>query len=148
MRRGLSDQIRDVAKEKYVEPAKRSGQTEFSIAVREMLNLLERDGFPNNHTPQICSSLKTSKFLHQNGLEIIRVDGPPSGQSPTVVVSYRIVNHAAGESFSKVKDKETSDRRATRLISELKGLLKKEIAAYGGTEAFVQWIRSDDEENA
>jgi hypothetical protein len=148
MKSNRSDQIRSVAKEKYVDPAIRTGQKEFSIPVRGVLDSLLSSGFPRNHTPQICNSIQTSKFLRQNGLQIVRVDGPPSGQSPTVVVHYRIAEssaHAASPGAANVTD---AAERANRLTNRLKGLLSEELAEHGGAEAFVRWIRSDDKEAA
>lgn len=151
MKTNLSDQIRRVAKEKYVDPAIQTGQKEFSIPVRGMLDSLLSSGFPRNHTPQVCNSIQTSKFLSQNGLQIVRVDGPPSGQSPTVVVHYRIaegVVRAADHGTKNVPDQPTAAERAKRLTDGLRGLLRDEIAGHGGAEGFVRWVRSDDEEAA
>jgi hypothetical protein len=36
--------------------------------------------------------------------------------------------------------------RAYRLTESLCGLLREEIAEHGGAEAFVRWVRSDDED--
>jgi hypothetical protein len=153
MENGLSNQIRRVAKERYVDPAIRMGQSEFSIPVRGLLDSLLSSGFPRNHTPQVCNAIQTTKFLGPNGLEIDHVDGPPSGQSPTVVVHYKVVERATQAetgSPKPVRDAEVVDAaaRANRLASGLKGLLSEELAEYGGAEAFVRWIRSDDKEAA
>jgi hypothetical protein len=43
---------------------------------------------------------------------------------------------------------ETSAGRAKRLTNQLAGLLKDELAEYGGGEAFLRWIRSDEEDAA
>ena len=40
---------------------------------------------------------------------------------------------------------ETPAERAKRLTNELAGLLKDELAEYGGGEAFLRWMRSDDD---
>ena len=151
MKKGFSDQIRRVAKEKYVDPAVKSGRTEFAIPVRGMLDSLVSANFPRNHTPQICSSIQTTKFLVPNGLEIVGVDGPPSGQSTTLVVHYRITGKATdgmgkqGTNVANDVAAEDAGARAKRLVSGLKGLLKEELSEYGGAESFVQWIRSDEE---
>jgi hypothetical protein len=34
------------------------------------------------------------------------------------------------------------------LTEKLRGLLKEELAEYGGGEAFLRWIRSEDEDAA
>jgi len=41
---------------------------------------------------------------------------------------------------------ETLEAWAHRLTEKLHGLLKEEMAAYGGGEAFLRWVRSEDEE--
>jgi hypothetical protein len=41
---------------------------------------------------------------------------------------------------------ETSAERAQRLTAKLSGLLKEEMAAYGGGDAFIRWVRGHDEE--
>jgi len=51
---------------------------------------------------------------------------------------------------SSTPSEETPSARAFRLTERLRGLLKEEIAAYGGTEAFIRWVRgySEDEDAA
>ena len=41
---------------------------------------------------------------------------------------------------------ESPEERACRLTEKLRGLLKEELAEYGGAEAFVRWVRSDGDE--
>jgi hypothetical protein len=40
---------------------------------------------------------------------------------------------------------EEAEAKAERLTERLRGLLQEELAEYGGGEAFLRWIRSDDE---
>jgi hypothetical protein len=149
MKTGLSEQIRTLAKEKYVDPAVRAGRREFSIPVRGILDSLPSPGFGGNRTPQICESIRGAKFLTRNHLQLVRVDGPPSGQSSTVVVHYRLIESAVGGAGQREADVEpNAAERAHRLAKGLKGLLSEEIARRGGAEAFVRWVRSDDEEAA
>lgn len=150
MSSGLSDQIRRLAKEKYVDPAIRAGRKEFSISVRELLDLLPAE-FPRNHTPQVCSAIQTTKFLKQDDLQITRVEGPPSGMSTTVVVYYSVAGKPTRAGAQAEKGPSLSQdaaERARRLTNGLRGLLSEEIAMHGGAEAFVRWVRSDDEEAA
>lgn len=148
---GLSDQVRSVAREKYVEVARRSGRPEFSIRVRDMLDALVPLGFPGGNTPQICNALRSQKFAEENHLAIIGVDGPPSKMSTTVVVKYRFLPE--GRSAMGVRNREDivpasedAKARAKRLTNGLRGLLREELAEYGGGEEFLKWVRS--EENA
>jgi hypothetical protein len=153
MNHGLSDQVRTLARAKYVQPAILTGQEQFSIPVRALLQDLQSEGFPARNTPQVCTALQTSKFLRENGLEIECVDGPPKKMSTTVVVHYRVTKQAvrptiwqhAPEDRPVEPGPETPEEWAHRLTGKLCGLLKEELAEYGGGEAFLRWIRSEDE---
>jgi hypothetical protein len=154
MSTGLSDQVRAKAQDKYVRPAILAGKRQFSIPVRDLLEDLQTEGFPARNTPQVCSALRTLKFLRENGLEIEGVDGPPSKMSTTVVVRYRVADSGeqSGANKQGLEDKqadfqeETPEEWAHRLTGKLRGLLKEELAEYGGGEAFLRWIRSEDED--
>jgi len=41
---------------------------------------------------------------------------------------------------------ELPSEKASRLCESLRGLLKEELKEYGGGEAFIRWIRSEDED--
>jgi hypothetical protein len=147
---GLSDPVRAVARDKYVVPALRSGKRTFSIRVRSLLDELASLGFPENSTPLVCNALRSARFLGDE-LEVAEVEGPPSKLSTTVVVHYRVADAATGRLTGKEKTAGTVDspeERARRLVSGIKGLLKQELAEYGGGEAFLKWVRSEDEEAA
>ncbi|HEX4029610.1 MAG TPA: hypothetical protein VHX20_04560 [Terracidiphilus sp.] len=151
----LSDQVREMAKKRYVGPAIQSGKVQFSIRVRDLLGDLQAVGFPAGHTPQICSALQTAKFLRENGLEIESIEGPPSKMSPTVVFRYHVAKNIVQPEFAEAPATgaaktapETPEDRAYRLAAKLRGLLKEELAQYGGGEAFIRWVRGYDEENA
>lgn len=142
-------------KKKDVAPALQAGNVQFSIAVRDLLNDLQAEGFPGGHTPQVCSALQTAKFLRENGLSIEAVIGPPSKMSPTVVVRYRVTSAGqpsdpakAKDNASKSAENESPEARALRLTERIRGLLKEELAEYGGGEAFIRWVRGYDEEDA
>jgi hypothetical protein len=149
--KGLSDRVRSLVTEKYVLPALRAGEIRFRIGVKDVLNdFSEKGDFPRFRTPVICQALLGDKLLTQNGLEIESVDGPPSKQSRSVVVHYRVV---ASGNVSEVGNftppvLETAEQRAFRLTERIRGLMKDEIAAHGGTEGFIRWVRSDEEEDA
>jgi hypothetical protein len=151
---GLSDQIRAVARAKFVYPATLAGKREFSIPVRDLLAELQTGGFPARNTPQVCSALQTAKFLRENGLVIDSIDGPPSKMSTTVVVRYRMADSEArtateARSCGEIAPQdETPSERAYRLTEKMRGLLKDELAEYGGGEAFLRWVRGYDEEEA
>lgn len=148
---GLSNKIRALAQAKYVEPALKAGNDKFSIRVRDLLNDLQMEGFPGGHTPQVCSALQTAKFLRDNGIQIEAIEGPPSKMSPTVVVRYRVASLKQRQPLeSRVEQTNVEDpaARALRLSEKLRGILKDELAEYGGGEAFLRWIRSENEHAA
>ncbi|MFZ1086753.1 MAG: hypothetical protein WAN35_17460 [Terracidiphilus sp.] len=156
MNYGLSDQVRAHAKARFVDPAILAGMKQFSITVKGMMKELEAEGFPKNHARQFCAALTSDKFLRANGLEIEGIDGPPSKESPTVVVRYRVVNTSM-RPISREDSltgggidlrAETPSERAFRLTQKLRGLMKEELAEYGGGEAFLRWVRGYDEEEA
>jgi hypothetical protein len=103
---------------------------------------LEAEGFPTNHPRQFCKALQKKAFLEEKGLILDHVDGPPSGTSTTVVLHFSLSNDAG---FLAV---ETPEARAKRVVDGLCGILKDEIASYGGTEAFMRWVRSEEDEAA
>ena len=143
---GQADWIRSLVAERYVAPVRRAGSRQLSIRVRDVLGDVAKENFPRGRTPLICEVLQGKKFLAQQGLEIESVEGPPSKQSPTVVVHYRVVG--AGETPSEPGAlSETPKERAHRLTGKLFGLLKDEIAEFGGAEGFMRWVRSEDEED-
>jgi hypothetical protein len=150
-----SDQVRAVAGAKFVRPALAAGKVRFSVAVKDVLKDLVADGFPPANTPQVCSALRAKEFLREQGIEIESVDGPPSKMSTTVVYHYRVVNPQTDSASSQTEAKKTSesvgenpDARIERLVNGLRGLLKDEMAAYGGAEGFIRWVRGYDEEDA
>lgn len=154
MRAGSSERVRQFAAEKYVQPAMRAGKKRFSIAVKDLIKDLIADGFPPGNTPQVCTALRKKGFLQDHGLEIEGIDGPPSKMSTTVVFRYRVAaadaQKATGEKPSREAMKpveENPDARARRLAGMLRGLLKDELAEYGGGEAFLRWVRGYDEED-
>lgn len=153
MSTGLSDRIRAMAEIKYVKPALMEGKTEFPIRVRDIIGDLQKEGLGAGHTPQICSALKTGKFLRDTGLEITKIEGPPKLVSPTVVVWYRRSAKSGSQAImntpvNSTDGVEEAAKRAVRLSEKMHGLLKEELAEYGGGEAFLRWIRSEDEDAA
>lgn len=146
-----SDRVRGIVLERYVRPALDAGKTHLSIRVRDVLKDAEAsDDFPRGRTPLICNVLQSNKLLRETGLEIEGVDGPPSKQSRTVVVHYRLSEPDTSTLQSpglKVSDglRETPAERAKRVTDKLRGLLKNELAEFGGAEGFIRWTRHDEE---
>jgi|SRR6185437_10942918 len=157
MNMNMSDRVRDLVRTKYVKPALRAGKQRFSVAVRDLIPELVAHGFPAGNTPQVCTAPRKESFLREEGIEIESIEGPPSKMSTSVVFHFRVAgrgtNVAAGPASEPATsadstDHETAEHRAQRLSEKLRGLLKKELAEYGGGEAFLRWVRGYDEEDA
>ena len=150
-----SDRVREIVLNQYVRPVVESGETRFSVRARDVLKCAEAgEGFPRGRTPLICNVLQSQKLLRAGGLEIEGIDGPPSRQSRTVVVHYRVVGpgtadvHIANSGVVAKADRETPEEWALRLTDKIRGLMKDEIASHGGTEGYMRWVRSEDDEDA
>ena len=155
MASGSSDHVRSVALEKYIRPAKLEGKTHFSVAVKDLMKDLLPQGFPPGNYPQICTAIRAGKFLREQGLAIEGIDGPPKGLSPTVVVRYRLIpgdspaqSQKSGQPIQRAGSDlvETPAVRAHRALESLRGMLKDELAEYGGGKAFIRWMRSEEDE--
>lgn len=80
----ISDQIREHVRRKHVEVARRANQSQFEVRA----GTVERELGMTNRTPQVCSALRSRKFLEANGLTLVRQDGPPSGMSTSVTFTF------------------------------------------------------------
>lgn len=144
----LSDLVRAYARQVYVDPAKKDRRRKFPIPVKELHEtLVANHGFPRQNVPQVCSALRSKKFLRQLGLEIERVDGPPSKTSTTVVFHYRFRDEPPGDQGDRGQSptEPGEERSPQAALARMRGLMREEFAAYGGGEAFLKWLRTDPE---
>src|ERR1022692_4486523 len=82
----LADQIRRHAREKIVQPARRRGDLVLKVVAGDVHHDLKLHG----RAPAVCSALASRRFLEENSLILEGRQGPPSGQSTTVVFTYRL----------------------------------------------------------
>jgi hypothetical protein len=144
-----SELIRIRAWERYIKPQIQNGLRDIQVQVKPLMKELESEGFPANHPRQFCKALQKKAFLKEKGLALQQIQGPPSGTSTTVVLHYKVIGAEAGGVLAPFSNHgETPQQRAFRLTEKLRGLMKNEIAAHGGTEGFMRWVRSDDDETA
>jgi hypothetical protein len=141
----LHQSIRELARE-YVSDARRRKQPEFAISVRELMGRAKDAGISTaGRTPAFCNAIQTKEFLHSDAadeaLEVVRVDGPQSKLSTTVVVHYRFrraADPAAGSDGSgRVIDPDNDP--LLRLRGVLKGAMRE------GAAAFLHELRRDKE---
>jgi hypothetical protein len=119
-----SDDVRAHGELKYVRPARARGKKRFAIVVGEVHKALHLQ----NRVPLVCAALKSEKFLRQNGIRLIDVSGPPSGQSTTVTLTYEF------------EHPESSGHWDALLNS--RGMLRDLFGSLGGGEQFIRAERA------
>jgi hypothetical protein len=117
-----------LGREKYVIPARSRNENQFSIRAGDVVRELTLSG-----VNQVCSALKTQKFLQDNNLRLVESSGPPSGQSTTVTYTYEFVD---GERDDKGADRQDAWNR-------LRGALKDVFAELGGGENYLRNERAN-----
>ncbi len=120
-----ADKIRLHGREKYVLPARARKETRFSIRVGDVV----RDLKLSDHTPAVCSALKTREFLRENGLRLVEWSGPPSGKSTTVTYTYEFLDAQPSPSGPDAWER-------------LRGALKDVFLELGGGEAYLRAERA------
>src|SRR5579859_3698274 len=137
----LHEQIRKLAEREFVARSRSAGNTEFAIAVRDLMAKAQAAGISTSgRTPAFCNAIRTLDFLDENGLEVSGVEGPQSKLSTTVVVHYRFrgVPHSPAR-LAHQPPVTASDDPLMRLRGVLKGAMRE------GAAAFLQELRRDRE---
>ena len=117
-----SDKVRQFVVEHYVRPAHRRGDTSFTVVVGDVHRTL---GF-RNRVPLVCSALKSNKFLQENRVLLKHTEGPPSGISTSVTLTYEF------------EDRDVAGVKPPNPLWELLGKGKEMFQRLGGGEAFIQ----------
>ncbi len=94
-----SDLVREHVEQRAVKPARNAGKMEFSVVAGEVHKAL---GF-SNQVPLVCQALRSKKLLQANNIVIQSETGPPSGQSTTMVFTYRFVNPPTGPTQQELR---------------------------------------------
>lgn len=80
----LSDRIREHVVRSVIAPACQRG----AVRVRVRVSDVEREMGLKQRAPTVCRALQKRTFLRDQGMTVEQVEGPPSGLSPRVVVTY------------------------------------------------------------
>lgn len=142
VRQTYSEPIRQMAVDHFIRPARQAGKREFTISVRQLMDLFSEE-FRFNRQGQFCSALVKRTFLDENGLELVGTAGPSSSRSTTVTHSYRF-RGGPEEPVPQPMTRAQAEAEAHRLVNGLRGLMKNDFAQFGGGEAFLRWVRSDE----
>jgi hypothetical protein len=138
--------IRKRAWERYIAPQIQKGALVIVLPIKPLMKEMEAEGFKTNRPRQFCTALQKKEFLREKNLVLDRVDGPPSGTSTTVVLHFTY--GGSGKRPMPGLPGESTKDRALRAMKQLYGSMKDEIGAHGGAEAFIRWVRSDEDEDA
>jgi len=117
-----ADQVRQYARRHYIEPARKRHESVVRIVAGDVYKALHLQG----RVPSVCQALGGSKFLMENRLTLEKRDGPPSGQSTTVVFTYRLMDDTPKQS------------PADESLLDLWGIGKEVFESLGGAEAFIR----------
>src|SRR5690349_11077893 len=120
-----ADRIREHARVKYIEPARRKGESTVRIRVGDVRKEL---GFANDQVPAICGALRARKFRDENHLILEKLEGPPKKQATTVTFTYRLADSRTM----------TQEAQTDAAFFALRGIGKEVFRALGGGEAFIR----------
>lgn len=115
---GASRRVQEHILHRYIAPARRKRQSTVRVRAGDVVRALGLW----TRVPQVCSAMQSERFLRAQGLEVVARQGPPSGQSTTLQLTYQIQNGGGGGSED--------------LMRSLYGRLRDAYAAEGGGEAF------------
>ena len=123
-----ADSVREYARRVYIEPARKRGDITVRIVARDVHKALGL----HNRFPLVCSALNSHKFLEENHLAV-KAEGPPSGMSPNMTFTYRLLdhNHLAQGGVE------------TDPLLRLWGIGKEVFQELGGGEAFIRSEREN-----
>jgi hypothetical protein len=138
--------IRQVAWSEFIEPQIKQGKAEIILPIKPLMKRLEAEGFPKNRPRQFCTAPQEGAFLEAKNLILDHVEGPPSGNSTTVILHFRF----SGEFPSTVSSgSDGNDLRSSPgpdPLLELQGILKGAIVE--GAKAFLHELRRDHKDPA
>ncbi len=134
-----ANEVRKYAREKYIEPAIQRGERKIQIRAGDIHKQLVL----KNRVPLVCQALESEIFLKGNNLILESKEGPPSGQSTTVVFTYRVGEGGQAPSATQPQQQRSVLPRSRNLLRllDLKGIGKEMYAALGGGENFIRGER-------
>ncbi len=141
----LTDRIRSYVISEYVVPARKQGKRKLSVSVRDVRSGLAKHESMRGKSVVICQALQSKKFMDESAMVVESIDGPPSKKSTTVVMHYELVGQQPQASGPE-SEITSPEKWAAEMVGKLFGLLKDEMAEYGGGEAYLRWVRSEEKE--
>ena len=118
-----SNKVREYVKLKYVQPAISRGERQIKVRAGDIHRELDM----KSRVPLVCQALRSQMFLKENHLVLEKVEGPPSGQSSSVVFTFRAEEEPA---------REAPKHKFANLL-RLEGIGKELFDSLGGGEQFL-----------
>jgi hypothetical protein len=131
-----AQEIRNYVRKKYVEPALQRGDRKIQIRAGDVHKAMRFE----NRPAMVCQALASKIFLKENNLVLEAKQGPPSGQSTTVVFTYKLAEGSQAEQPISREPQGSTPPRSRNLLRllELKGIGKEMFASLGGGENFIR----------
>jgi len=124
-----SDSIREYVRKVYLEPARKGGDKQVRVVAGDVHTALGL----RNRVPLVCNALRSRDFLNTARVRIVADDGPPSGQSTTVAITYEVL---PGEGEAAPVPGSRRDA-----FVRLRGAVRETFKALGGGEGFIRQER-------
>lgn len=128
----LSRKIAEHVLARYVEPARKGGQTTIEINAGEVHKALGL----KNRVASVCTTLESLKFQRESRLFLSRTTGPISGRSTTVSFIYYL------ESPGRAAGRPKPAKRRGEKLKALYGISAKTFRELGGGEEFLRRERN------
>jgi hypothetical protein len=117
----------------YVIPARQRGQASLEVRAGEIHSKL---GW-TRRVSLVCAALSSKKLQQKLGVRLTEKSGPPSGQSPTVVFRYQILDHKL------LPTSEMGTKTPKRGLLSAYGAAAHLYRQVGGGDAFLHAARED-----
>ena len=121
-----SESIREYVRKNYLEPARKKGEKRVRVVAGEVHKALGL----RNRIPLVCNALRSKDLLATARVRILSDDGPPSGQSSTVALTYEILVEKPGDHAIEGSKRE--------VFLKLRGIARNTFKELGGGEPFIR----------
>jgi hypothetical protein len=132
--------IRAYLRLKYLDPARRRGETLVTITAGE----IHKELGLRNRVPSVCQVMESRILEREAGVKVSSKQGPPSGRGTTFTITYAIESGTPqGTPKPETKPHRISREEGIRLFYELRGMGKEMFAEVGGGETWLKKERSN-----
>jgi hypothetical protein len=128
----FSEEVQQYFHGNYVLPARQRGQASVEVKAGEIHSKL---GW-TRRIPLVCAALSSKKLQRNVGVRLTQKEGPPSGQSPTVVFRYEILKSEA----SSAQGVSSQPKRGLLAAYGVAAHLYRQV---GGGDAFLKTEREN-----